>query len=89
MTLLSNIFGYAWTAALLLGWSIATYMFIQLAIKGRFWSWRRKANGKTWPPVRAETPVRFWIVWFFMAGPFLLITLLFVVGFSTSLAERF
>ncbi|HMO76696.1 MAG TPA: hypothetical protein PKD99_16265 [Sphingopyxis sp.] len=89
MTVLSDILGYVWTAAFLIGWIIVTYMFIQVAIKGRFGFWRRKANGKTWPPVRAETPARFWLVWFFMAGPFLFITFMFVVGLSASLGERF
>jgi hypothetical protein len=86
--MLSDAFGYLWTALLLVGWIYVTIEFVRAAIKGRFWFWRRKANGKMWPPVRSETPVRFWLVWALMAGPFLLITSLILTGGMLALFQR-
>jgi len=65
---------------LALGWLYMTVEFIRAAFIGRFPFWRRKADGRTWPPVRSESPVRFWFVWTFAAGPFLFITALALLG---------
>ena len=76
----SDFLGYLWTAIFAIGWLWLTYEFIRAAWTGRFWFWRRKAGGKTWPPVRAEQPIRVWMLWALMAFPFLFITSLGLAG---------
>ena len=71
---MSNAFEYIWSALFVGGWSYLSFEYIRAAIIGRFPYWRRKANGRTWPPVRSETPLRFWIAWSLLAIPFLFIT---------------
>ena len=71
---MSTALGYIWGAMIVAGWVYLTIEYIRTAIRGRFPHWRRKANGKTWPPVRSEAPVRFWMAWCLMAVPFLFIT---------------
>lgn len=71
---MADFFGYLWSAVFLFGWGYLTVELVRAAFKGRFWFWRKKATGRAWPPVRDEAPIRFWIVWFLLAGPFLLIT---------------
>ena len=76
--IMADALGYLWTALFSVGWIYLTVEFSRAAILGRFWFWRRKANSRTWPPVRSENPVRFWMVWALMAVPFLFITALMV-----------
>ncbi len=66
--------GYLWFALFAGGWIYLTIELGCAAVHGRFWFWRRKANGRTWPPIRSESPIRFWVVWALMAGPFFFIT---------------
>ena len=77
---MSTAFDYIWGALIVGGWVYLTFEYIRTAINGRFPYWRRKANGKAWPPVRSETPVRFWMTWCLLAIPFLLITAIFVAA---------
>lgn len=79
---MAHAFGYLWTALFAAIWIYLTVEVIRTTIRGRFWFWRRKANGRTWPPARSESPVRFWMLWLLMAGPFLLITALMIAGLT-------
>lgn len=76
MSVLSDIFGYLFGALALAGWLYVGAEYFRAARRGRFSVWRRKANGATWPPVRDENPVKFWVYWAFRAGPYLIGSLL-------------
>lgn len=73
---MAHAFGYLWTALFAAAWICLTVEYVLAAVRGRFGFWRRKANGRTWPPTRSESPVRFWMLWLLTAWPFLLITAL-------------
>lgn len=77
---MTGIFSYLWGALFVGIWIYMTIEFVRSAITGRFWFWSRKSNGKTWPPVRSESPFRFWMIWTFMAGPFVFISFFGMVG---------
>ena len=80
MNLLATAGGYLLSALFIGGWICLTIEYFRAAITGRFWFWRRTASGNSWPPVRSEKPVQFWLVWAAMAGPFLFITTLVLFG---------
>ncbi len=72
--------GYLWSALFFGGYIYLTFELGRTAVRGRFWFWSRKANGRTWPPIRSESPIRFWVVWASMAGPIFFITALFLAA---------
>ena len=78
---------YLWSAVLAFGWICLILELSRAAIRGRFSFFRRKANGKVWPPIRSETPVRFWISWAAMAGPVAFISSLIVIAIITAAGE--
>ena len=59
------------------GWLYMTAEYVRAAKRGKFAVWRRRANGATWPPVRAESPAKFWTYWALMGFPYLIGTFLF------------
>ena len=77
---LGDFLGYAFAALMLVGWLYLTVEYVRAAIRGRFSFWRRRAGKKTWPPVRAERPLAFWVIWTLMAGPILILTALMLTG---------
>ena len=88
MNTFTNALSYIVFPFILIGWAYLTFEAIRSAWTGKFSYWHRKANGKIWPPVRAETPLRFWVVWTFLAGPFLFITLLMLSSLGIGLTQR-
>ena len=75
-----DLLSYAVGALFLMGLLCVSVELIRAAFTGKFPYWRRKANGRRWPPLRSESSVRFWIAWTFMAGPILWITALATIG---------
>jgi hypothetical protein len=71
---------YIWTAIFVAGWLAVSGSMIRTAWTGKFWFGRKSANGRRWPPLRAESPTRFWGLWAALAWPFLVLPLMVVLG---------
>jgi hypothetical protein len=87
MTALSSAIGYIWTALLIAGLLASFAMVLITAWTGKFW-WSRVKNGRRWPPLRSESPVKFWILWMFYGSPLLLIALLVIGGLIASVTSE-
>jgi hypothetical protein len=74
---------YIWTALVIVGLLATFAMVISTAWTGKFW-WGRLRNGRRWPPLRSEAPVKFWLLWMLYSGPILLIALLIIGGIAMS-----
>lgn len=85
MIAFKTVIEYLWTA--LLGFSslASCAMVISTAWTGKFW-WFRVKNGRRWPPLRSENPVKFWLLWMLYGGPLLLVPLLIILGIIASLS---
>jgi hypothetical protein len=79
-----SAFEYIWTAVFVVGWLTVSALMIQTAWSGKFWFYRKGAAGKIWPPLRANSPIRFWGVWTALAWPFLLLPPLAMLGWALS-----
>jgi len=77
---MADTISYVWGVLFASGWLFLTFEFVRAAVIGRFWFWSRKRDGKKWPQTRSEAPIRFWIVWASMAGPFVFITAMASIG---------
>lgn len=86
MTTIGSAIEYIWTALLTVGLLATLVMVLRTAWTGRFWFGRVK-NGRRWPPLRSEAPIKFWLVWMLYGGPLLLIPLLIIVGVVASITE--
>ncbi|TFI56321.1 hypothetical protein E2493_20790 [Sphingomonas parva] len=71
---------YIWTAILVAAWLGVSTLMIRTAWSGKFWFGRKNAGGRRWPPLRAESPVRFWGLWAALSWPFLMLPLLIGIG---------
>ena len=88
MSLPADILSY-FGLALAVVWTVyMTVQAVHTARTGRFPYWRRKPNGQTWPPVRSEKPVQFWIVWAAMADPYFLFTAVVLLGLGLTILQR-
>jgi hypothetical protein len=73
---LAELGGYAFAALAFGGWLYVGMEYFRAAKLGRFSVWRRKAGGSTWPPMRSESPLKFWAYWLVMASPYLIVSFL-------------
>ncbi|GEM_PF-2698294 len=71
---------YLWTAIFITVWFWLSFEMVKTARSGRFWFVKKSAAGKSWPPLRAEAPAKFWLVWSALAWPFLMLPLVIAVG---------
>ena len=86
--MLVTLLEWLWTALFLVAWLYLSMMFAVTAWTGKFSYWRKKANGRGWPPLRSEAPLLFWFTWTFTAGPFLFLTMLVLAGLGIPQLQR-
>jgi hypothetical protein len=83
----NGIFDFIVGVLAFVGWLYMTVEYYRAAKRGSFSVWRRKAGGATWPPVRAESPIKFWIYWAVMAWPYLIGSIVLIgIAFVTVFA---
>nr|WP_089217932.1 hypothetical protein [Sphingomonas laterariae] len=76
-----------WGVLIVIGILSVMVMVVLTAWTGKFWFGRIGADGKRWPPLRSEAPVKFWLVWLLYGGPLLLVPLLIFIGLVASFSE--